>query len=114
MTIRWDEVTERIRALSRVSTPEELREFAAHVGVSEIVLQGSLEGRSRLSAIKVITAFVRRGVDAKWMLTGDVDPALHRRMLEGEPDEIEGLVKTLIADISRTSGDGVTGLQALE
>jgi hypothetical protein len=104
MSIDWTAVTERVRQMTRATTPEEVRELAAHIGVAEPVLQAAMVGRSRLAVIKVIAALVRRGVDARYMLTGDVDPSLMRRMLEREPHEVEDMVKRLIADLSRPGG----------
>jgi hypothetical protein len=106
MSIRWDEVAERIRAMARADKPEETSEMATHLGVAERLLQDSMTGRSRLAAMKVIAALVRRGVDPKWMLTGEVDPASHRRILEGSDDEVEDHVKRLVREASRTSERG--------
>jgi hypothetical protein len=104
LSIQWNEVTERVRQMTRATTPEEIREVAAHIGVAEPVLQAAIVGRTRLASIKVIAALVRRGIDARYMLTGDVDPSLMRRMLEREPHEVEDMVKKLIADLSRPGG----------
>ena len=101
VSVRWNEVTDRLRAISRASTPDEIRAFAQHVDVDELTLRNALEGRSRLAAIKVITSLVRHGVDANYLLTGDVDPVLYRRMLEAERDEVQQMVKQLVAGLSR-------------
>jgi hypothetical protein len=106
MSIRWDEVAERIRAMVRPDKSEEMNEMAAHLGVGERLLQDSMNGRSRLAAMKVIAALVRRGVDPKWMLTGEVDPSSHRRILEGSDDEVENHVKRLVREASRRSERG--------
>jgi hypothetical protein len=103
MSINWQDVTDRIKAMARATTPKEEAEVAQHIGIKPEVLRAGLGGRSRLSAIKVIAALVRHGVDAKWMLTGEVNPSAHRRMLEANPDEVEAMVKALVSETSRAS-----------
>ena len=100
MSIRWDEVSERIRAMVPAKTHEEMIETASRLGISESVLRDGADGRSRLASLQVIQALVRRGVDAKWMLTGEVDTALHRRMLDSSPSEVEQMIRRIIADAS--------------
>jgi DNA-binding FadR family transcriptional regulator len=105
VSIRWDAVTERIRAMVPWKTEEELSALAERIGVSETTLRESTEGRSRLASLKLIQALVRRGVDAKWMLTGDVDTSLHRRMLDSTSDEAETMIKRIVADASGPGRD---------
>jgi hypothetical protein len=76
---------------------EESIETARRIGVSESTLREATEGRSRLAAISVIQALVSRGVDAKWMLTGEIDSVLHRRMLEARPEQVESMIKRVTA-----------------
>jgi hypothetical protein len=109
MSINWLEVTDRLRAMVRATTPQEEAEAAKHLGVKLGVLREGLRGRSRLSAIKVIAALVRHGVDAKWMLAGEVSPNAHRRMLEASPDEVEAMVKALVSETSSASDHRVEG-----
>lgn len=101
MSINWDSVTDRIRAMVNATTPDDIADVAQRLGVSHVTLREGIEGRSRLSALTVIRALVKRGVDAKWMLTGDVDPSLHRRMLDATPQEIDEMIKRIIAEESR-------------
>ena len=114
MSVLWNEVTDRLRAMARVTTPDEVRAFADHVGIDELTVGNALNGRSRLAAIKVITALVRHGVDAKYLLTGNVDPALNRRMLEADRDELDQMVKQLVATLLREPGEDPLGLSNLD
>ena len=108
MSIKWPEVTDRIRAMTRANTPGELSDIANRIGVAEFVLQQSLSGSSRLATIRVIAALVRRGIDAKWMLTGEVDPSLHKRMLETSEHHVEAMVKNLVGQLAREPQSGLT------
>lgn len=108
MSVEWPAVTERVRQMVRATTPTEVQQFARHIGVAESDLKEAIAGARRLSTIKVIAALVPRGVDACYMLTGEVNPAMLRKMVDRPADEVEDMVKRMVADLSRARADDMT------
>jgi hypothetical protein len=107
MSVNWDAVAERLRTVVSASSDADIARTAERIGLREEMLRESLNGRSRLSAIKVIAALTRySGVDPGWILTGEFDSATHRRALEGSADDVEALVKAIIGDLSRDQKNG--------
>ena len=51
----------------------------------------------------MIAALVPRGVDACYMLTGEVNPPMLRKMADRPADEVEDMVKRMVADLSWAS-----------
>jgi hypothetical protein len=98
MAIDWNGVAERIRGLVRAEDERELLAAAERIGVDARFLRESLEGTSRLAAIRVVIAVVRTyGLDPCWVLTGDYDGETHKVALRQDAGEIDREIKRLVS-----------------
>jgi hypothetical protein len=104
MAIDWRGVAERIRGLVRVEDEQELLAAAERMGVDARYLRESLDGTSRLSALRVVNAVVRTyGLDPSWVLTGVYDAQTHKAALRQDANEIDTTIRRLV------SGAGAAG-----
>lgn len=98
MAIDWRGVAERIQGLMRVEDEHELLVAAERMGIEARYLRESLEGTSRLSAIRVVNAVVRTyGLDPAWVLTGQYDAATHKVALRQDAEEIDREIRRLVS-----------------
>lgn len=106
MAVDWRAVGDRIRGLVSASDQANLALAAQRLRVSESQLRDAVNDRWRVASMNVVVAVVIvYGLDPTWVLTGTYDSATHRTALEGDRAEIELLVKRLVTDGARVSGE---------
>jgi hypothetical protein len=95
------DIAGRLRELITAQDHGDLPALARRLGVEEVSLRMSLDDLSPFPTVDVMIAFVGAyGVDAKWLLTGTYDPAIHRRVLEAEPDAVGEVIRGIATDLA--------------
>ena len=70
---------------------------ATRLGVDEVPLRMSIDDAAPYPTVDVIAAIVRvYGVDPTWLLTGEYDPATHRKSLTTTTAELPAALNALI------------------
>ena len=104
MRVKGAEIAGRIRGLI-AGQAESLTAMAELLGVHETALRISLDDVAPYPTLEVIAAVIAKyGVDPSWLLTGEYDPEIHRRMLESRTDELPNTLSALIQPMSQDPG----------
>jgi lambda repressor-like predicted transcriptional regulator len=93
------EISARLRALVGELDVPALADTARRLGVDERTLRTSLDETSPFPTIDVLIAFVTAyGIDPTWLLSGVYDAGTHRRVMDADPEAVEGLIRRLAMD----------------
>ena len=99
MNAQRREIAARLRTLVAGGEDQDLASVAARLGVDEASLAMSLDEHAPDPTIDVMVAVIAAyGVDATWLLTGTYDAATHRRVLEGDAQEVSDVILRLAVD----------------
>jgi hypothetical protein len=97
-------VAERIRGLVGGAERSALAATADRLRVSELALRMSIDTLSPQPTVDVLLAVIRDyGVDPTWLLTGEYDPATHRRAVD---DDSAGAARALEAVARKATPSG--------
>lgn len=90
------EIAARLRALFMKPDDLDWDVVAARLGVSELALRMSIDPLEPHPTVEVIAAAVGRyGVDPTWLLTGEYDVDMHRRVLTEGAENAGGMHRVL-------------------
>jgi len=99
------EIAARLRGLIAGQDNGDVGATAARLGVDEVSLRMSIDETSPYPTIDVLIAVISHyAVDPSYLLTGEYDPALHRRSLD-DPDAMGEIFGKLW--LTRDNGDTI-------
>lgn len=97
-------IAERVRGLLSGQDGGNAAATARRLGVEELALRMTIDDVSPHPVIDVLVAVIARyGVDPTWLLTGEYDPATHRKAADADRESVIDALR----ELSARAGDAI-------